>query len=168
MSYFPASMTLFTSELLAEGVAPVPLDGSTVVEGTICSTTVSSPDDDIHGILAAGLKKAKHKSANRKPKVFDSKITSYLLVASSLGGAATLLCHRSSTPGMPSLGIGTRSRAEIPITPFPSFLLICTTKTIHKYCLYETSYEHICPWLTDQKVWKNKRVNKCLAVKDYF
>jgi len=26
-------MTLFISELLAEGVAPVPLDGSTVVEG---------------------------------------------------------------------------------------------------------------------------------------
>ena len=61
-------MTLFTSELLVEGVAPVQLDGSTVVEGTVCSTTVSSPDDDIHGILAAGLKKAKHKSANRKQK----------------------------------------------------------------------------------------------------
>jgi len=32
MACFPASMTLFISELLAEGVAPVPLDGSTVVE----------------------------------------------------------------------------------------------------------------------------------------
>ena len=168
MACFPASMTLFTSELLAEVVAPVPLDGSTVVEGTVCSTTVSSPDDDIRGILAAGLKKAKHKSANRKQKVLDSKITSYLLVASSLGGAAMLLCHGSSTPGMPSLGIGTRSRAEIPITPFPSFLLICTTKTIHKYCLYETSYEHIWTWSTNRKVWKNKRAIKCLAVKDYF
>ena len=142
-------MTLFTSELLAEVVAPVPLDGSTVVEGTVCSTTISSPDDDIHGILAAGLEKAKHKSANRKQKVLNSNTTSYLLVASSFGGAATLLRHGSSTPGMPSLGIGTRSRAEIPITPFPSFLLICTTKTIHKYCLYETSYEHIWTWLTD-------------------
>ena len=86
-------MTLFASELLVEGVAPVPLDGSTVVEGTVCSTTVSSLDDDIHGILAAGLKKAKHKSANRKQKVLDSKITSYLLVAICLGGAATLLRH---------------------------------------------------------------------------
>jgi len=59
-------MTLFASELLAEGVAPVPLDGSTVVEGTVWSTTISSPDDDIRGILAAGLTKAKHKSANQK------------------------------------------------------------------------------------------------------
>ena len=161
-------MTLFTSELLAKAVAPVPLDVSTVVEETDYPTTISSPDADIRGILASELEKAKHKSANRKQKVLDSKITSYLLVASSLGGAATLLRHGSSTPGMPSLGIGTRSRAEIPITPFPSFLLIYTIKTIHKYCLYETSYEHICPWLTDQKDWKNKRANKCLAVKDYF
>ena len=82
-------MTLFTSELLAEGVAPVPLDGSTVVEGTVCSTTVSSLDDDIRGILAAGLKKAKHKSAYRKQNVLDSKINSYSLIASSLGGAVT-------------------------------------------------------------------------------
>jgi hypothetical protein len=133
-------MTLFTSELLAEGVAPVPLDEATMVEGTVCSTTVSSSDDDIRGILAAKLKKTKHKSANRKQKVLDSKITSYLLVASSLGGAVTLPRHGSSTPGMPSLGIDTQSRAEIPIIPFPSFLLICTTKTIYKYCLYETSY----------------------------
>ena len=80
MAYFPASMTLFTSELLAEGVAPVPLDGSTVVEETVWSTTVLSPDDDIHDILATGLKKAKHKSANRKQKVLDSKITSYLRI----------------------------------------------------------------------------------------
>ena len=59
-------MTLFALELLAEGVAPVPLDGSTVVEGTVCSTIVSSPDDDIRGILAAGLKKAKHKSSKQR------------------------------------------------------------------------------------------------------
>jgi len=50
-----ASRAVFTSELLAERVVPVPLDGSTVVEGTVCPTAVSSPDDDIHGILAAGL-----------------------------------------------------------------------------------------------------------------
>ena len=143
MACFPASMILFTSKLHAEFVVPGLLDGSTVVEETDCPTIVSSPDADIRGILASELEKAKHKSANRKQKVLDSKITSYLLVASSFGGAATLLRHGSSTPGMPSLGIGTRSRAEIPITPFPSFLLICTTKAIHKYCLYETSYEHI-------------------------
>ena len=69
-------MTLFTSELLAEGVAPVPLDGSTMVEEIVYSTTVSSPDDDIRGILAARLEKAKHKSANQKQKVLDAKITS--------------------------------------------------------------------------------------------
>ena len=101
MACFPASMTLCTSELLAEEEAPVPLDGSTMVEGTVCSTTVSSPDADIRGNLAAGLEKTKHKSANRKQKVLDSKITSYLLVASSLGGAVMLLRHGSSTPGMP-------------------------------------------------------------------
>ena len=53
----PAAMVLFTSKLLAEGVAPIPLDGSTMVEGTVCPTTVSSPDDMIRGILAAELEK---------------------------------------------------------------------------------------------------------------
>jgi hypothetical protein len=52
-------MVLFTSELLGEGVAPIPLDGSTVVEGTVCLTTISSPEDTIHGILAAELEKQK-------------------------------------------------------------------------------------------------------------
>jgi len=54
-----ASRAVFTSELLAERVVSVPLDGSTVVEGTVCPTAVSSPDDDIHGILATGLEKAR-------------------------------------------------------------------------------------------------------------
>ena len=138
----PASMVLSTLELLAEGVAPIPLDGSTVVEVTVCPTSISSLDDTIRGILAAGLKKAKHKSANQKQKVLDSKITSYLLVASSLGGATMLPRHGSSTLGMPSLSIGSRRRAEIPIAPLPSFFLICTNKIIRKYCLYDISYEH--------------------------
>ena len=59
----PASTVLFTLELLAEGVAPIPLDGSTVVEGTVCPTAVSSPDEDIRGNLATGLEK-KYKLAN--------------------------------------------------------------------------------------------------------
>ena len=64
-------MVLSASELLAEGVAPIPLDGSTVAEGTVCPTTISSPDDTIHGILADGLGKAKtqiktYKSTTRK------------------------------------------------------------------------------------------------------
>ena len=68
MARLPASMVIFTSELLADGIAPVPLDGSSVVEGTVCPTAVSSPDDDIRGILAAILEKAKHKSAKPKNK----------------------------------------------------------------------------------------------------
>ena len=89
----PASTVLSTSELLAEGVAPIPLDGSTVVEGTICPTIISSLDDDIRGILAAGLGKAKTqiktcKSTTRKYSI--AKTTSYLPVASSVGGAVTL------------------------------------------------------------------------------
>ena len=143
MACFPASMTLFTSELLAKGVALVPLDGSTMVEGTVCSTTVSSPDADIRGNLAAGLEKTKHKSAIRQQKVLDSKTTSYLPVASSLGGTATLPCRSSSTPRLHRLCISAWSRAEISITPPFSFLLTCIIKIIHKYCSYETSYGHI-------------------------
>ena len=55
----PALTVLFISELLAEGVAPIPLDGSTVVEGTVCPTAVSSPDAEVRGTFAAGLRKAK-------------------------------------------------------------------------------------------------------------
>jgi len=50
-----ASRAVFTSELLAERVVPVPLDGCIMVDGTVCPTAVSSLDDDIRGILAAGL-----------------------------------------------------------------------------------------------------------------
>ena len=57
MASLPASMVLSTSELLAEGVGPVPLDGSTVVEGTVRPTAVSSPDEDVRGVLAIRLKK---------------------------------------------------------------------------------------------------------------
>ena len=53
----PASTVLFTLELLTEWVAPIPLDGSTMVEGIVCPTIVSSPDDTIRGILAAELEK---------------------------------------------------------------------------------------------------------------
>ena len=55
----PSWPLLSASELLVEGVAPIPLDGSTVVEGTVCPTAVSSPDDEVRGILAAVLRKAK-------------------------------------------------------------------------------------------------------------
>ena len=90
MARLPTSTAIFTTELLDERVVPVPLDGSTMVEGTVCPTIASSPDADVRGILATELEKAKNKSANRRQKVLDSKITSYLLVASSLVGAATL------------------------------------------------------------------------------
>jgi hypothetical protein len=81
----PASTVLSTSELLAEGVAPIPLDGSTVVEGTVCPTAVSSPDDEVRGILAAGLGKAKTqiktcKSTTRKYSIAKSLATYLSLV----------------------------------------------------------------------------------------
>ena len=164
----PASTVLSTSELLAEGVAPIPLDGSTVVEGTVYPTAVSSPDDDIRGILAAGLWKSKAQLANRYQKYSILKTTSYLPIGCSLGGTATLPCRSSSTPRLHRLGISAWSRAEIPITPPFSFLLICIIKIIHKYCSYETSYGHIYTWLTDWEIRKNKRANKCLIAKDYF
>ena len=50
----PASPIL---ELLAGRVVTVPFDGSAMVEGTVCPTTASSPDAEVRGILAAGLKK---------------------------------------------------------------------------------------------------------------
>ena len=92
----PASTVLSASELLTEGVAPIPLDGSTVAEGTVCPTAVSSPDAEVRGILAAGLGKAKTqiktcKSTTRKYSI--ANITSYSPVASSFGGAATLPRH---------------------------------------------------------------------------
>ena len=92
----PASTVLFISKLLAEGVVPLPLNRSTVVEGTVCTTAVSSLDNEVRGILAAGLRKAKTqiktcKSTIRKYSI--ANITSYSLVASSFGGAATLPRH---------------------------------------------------------------------------
>ena len=96
MASLPASTILFISELLNERVAPIPLDWSTVVEGTVCTTAVSSPDDEVRGILAAELRKAKTqiktcKSTIRKYSI--ANITSYSPVASSFGGAATLPRH---------------------------------------------------------------------------
>ena len=93
MASLPASMVLSISELLTEGVAPIPLDGSTVVEGTVCTTVVSSPDDEVRGILATRLGKAKTQikicnSTTRKYSI--ANITSYSPIASSFGGAATL------------------------------------------------------------------------------
>src|SRR6185503_6203550 len=92
----PTSTILFILELLAEGVAPIPLDESIVVEGTVCTTAVSSPDNEVRGILATGLRKAKTqiktcKSTTRKYSI--ANITSYSPVASSFGGAATLPRH---------------------------------------------------------------------------
>jgi hypothetical protein len=92
----PALTILFISELLTEGVAPIPLDGSTVVVGTVYTTAVSSLDNEVRGILAAGLRKAKTqiktcKSTTRKYSI--ANITSYSPVASSFGGAATLPRH---------------------------------------------------------------------------
>ena len=56
-AYLPVSPALSTLELFAGWVVPVPFDESTVVEGMVCPTTASPPDAEVHGILAAGLKK---------------------------------------------------------------------------------------------------------------
>ena len=44
-----------------------------MVEGTVCPTTASSPDAEVRGILAAGLKKAKIqvKTSKLKAEVLD-------------------------------------------------------------------------------------------------
>ena len=52
-------LALSTLELLAGRVVRVPFNRSTVVEGTVCPTTVSSPDTEVRGILAAGLEQRK-------------------------------------------------------------------------------------------------------------
>ena len=165
----PVSLALYTVELLAGRVAPVPFDGSAVVEGTVRPTTTSSPDAEVRGILAARLEKAKNSNQNQQIKDRSTRLksTSYLPVASGLRRATMLTRHRPHTLRMPGLGIYTRSGATLPITPLPSRCLICTTKARHQYCLYEISYEHTKTWLIDRKVWKNKRANKCLAEEDY-
>ena len=59
-TWLPIFMALSTLELLAGRVVSVPFDGSTMVEGTVCPTTTSSPDAEVRGILAAGLEKSKN------------------------------------------------------------------------------------------------------------
>ena len=88
----PASPALSTVELLAGKVVLVPFDESTVVEGTVCPTTASSPDAEVYGILATGLEKSKN--INQNQQIDDEstrlQLISHLPVANSLGGAATL------------------------------------------------------------------------------
>ena len=72
-AYLPASPAISTLELLNGRVVSVPFDESTMVEGTFCPTTASSPDAEIRGILTAGLEKAKIqiKTSKSKTKVLD-------------------------------------------------------------------------------------------------
>jgi hypothetical protein len=56
-----------------------------MVEGTVCPTTVSSPDAEVRGILAAGLGKAKTQiktciSTTRKYSIAKQLATYLLLV----------------------------------------------------------------------------------------
>ena len=81
MACLPALPVLFTLELLDGRVVPVPFDESTVVEGTVCPTTASSPDVEVRGIFAAGLEKAKIqiKIGKSKMKVLDcNQLVTYL------------------------------------------------------------------------------------------
>ena len=129
----PASTVLFTSELLTEGVAPIPLDGSTMVEGTACPTTVSSPDDTIRGILAVELEKqnTNHQIEGRstrfqkhpatylstvvweEPRCFIATVrlllgcTDWVSVLGVGLGSLSLLSLASSSSAQPSLDIST-------------------------------------------------------------
>ena len=81
----PASPAISTLELLAGRVVPVPFDGSTVVEVTVCPTTASSPDAVVHGILATRLDQAKiqrknQQLENEKYSIANSLATYLLLV----------------------------------------------------------------------------------------
>ena len=81
-AYLPASLAISTLELLTGRVVPIPFHGSTVVEGTVCPTTASSPDAEVRGTLAAGLEKAKTqiKTSKSKTKVLDcNQLATYLL-----------------------------------------------------------------------------------------
>jgi len=169
MTCLPASLALSTLELLAGRVVPVPFNGSTMVEGTVCPTTASSLDAEVRGILAAGLEKAKTQIKTCKSTTQKYSIATRLAIYLSLAGREELLRFLATDRvllGRPvwvsTLGVGLSS-LSLPARR----LLICTIKPIHKYCLYEISYKHTKTWLIDREVWKNKRVNKCLVVKDY-
>jgi hypothetical protein len=58
----PAFLASLALELLAGRVVPAPFDESTVVEGIVFPTIVSSSDVVVRSILAAGLENAKTKS----------------------------------------------------------------------------------------------------------
>jgi len=94
MACLPASLALFTSELLAERVVPVPFDGSTMVEGTDCPTIVSSADDAVRGNFVAGLEKLK----TNQNLLIDNKKYSILQLEyfflTSFTNDSDLLSHR--------------------------------------------------------------------------
>ena len=84
MACLPASLAVFTSKLLAERVAPVPLGASTMVEGIVCPTAVSSLDAEVHGILASGLGKAKTQIKTCKSTTREYSISKQLATYLSL------------------------------------------------------------------------------------
>ena len=83
MALPPEHPASFIPELLAGQVVTVSFDGSAVVEGTVCPTTASSPDDVVCVILAARLEKKKFeirtsKSINLAKYSILSKLATYL------------------------------------------------------------------------------------------
>ena len=94
---FPVSLAL---ELLASAdfcgrVVPAPFDESAVVEGTFVPTTASSPDAQVRGILAGGLKKQNTDEKRQVDgklckKVLDYNKNSFLHVAGNLRRAPML------------------------------------------------------------------------------
>jgi len=79
----PVSPASCTFELLAGRVVPIPFDGSTVIEWTVCPTTASSPDAVVRGILAARLENKRFeirtsKSTNLTKYLISTKLATYL------------------------------------------------------------------------------------------
>jgi hypothetical protein len=84
MACLPSSLALFTSELLAERAVPVLFDGSTMVEGTDCSTIASSQMMRSAAILLPDLKNQKSNQTlliDNKKYPFEEQLATYLSIA---------------------------------------------------------------------------------------
>ena len=170
MACLPASLALFTSELLAERVVPVPFDGSTMVEGTDCPTIVSSADDAVRGNFVAGLEKLKTNQnllIDNKKYSFAEQLATYL----SLAVWEELRCFSATDRvllGCPVwvsvLGVGLRSL---------SLLSPASSSSAQPRLYISTIFMrlHMNIFGLGQQIEKfgrTKEANKSLAVKDYF
>ena len=126
----PASPALSTVEQLAGKVVPVPFDESTVVEGMVCPTTASSPDAEVRGTLVAGLKKTSSQNQRTEDNSSRLQSTSYIPIASSLGGTASLPHSRMSTRPMICMSIFASTRTMCPVIIPDRFRSFCISSFI--------------------------------------